>query len=387
LAILVSLSESLYGVTTREALNPTPPFLTDDDVEQLPAVQFLVDRLIPIGAAAEVHGPPGSGKSFLALALACCVATGRGFCGHDVKRGAVVYVVGEGLAGIGARVRAWKTEYGAAASAGLYFRNGPVHLLDPIDVTRFVARVKALEAPPALIVLDTLARCMVGGDENSAKDMGLVIAAIDRIRHETGAAILIVHHTRKDGEQERGSTALRGAIDAMLAVKNDAGSITIACEKQKDAAEFQPIVLRLKPVGPSCVLISVPKSGETGGASLTLSLTAKHVQALQSVSRDFLDDDGATAANWQEASKVPRSSFFRVLKDLVTGGYVDRVKKGNSTRYVISDTGRDAVGLKSHGSPKPVPETSKRRSLTDSPPLKGGIGDETETENLFEHAS
>jgi len=247
-AVAFELGEHLSGASSRQQLNPTPAFLTDEAVEQLPRVEFLVEGLIPVGALAEIHGPPGSGKSFIALALSGSVGTGHGFCGRSVRRGLVVYVVGEGLSGIGSRLRAWKSEYSVSGSVGVYFKNGPVQLLDALDVTRFIARVKELPAPPRLIVLDTLARCLVGGDENSARDMGLAIAALDRIRAETGSAVLIVHHTRKDGESERGSTALRGAVDAMFSVKKEGGRLTLSYEKEKDAPDFPSMPLQLKPV-------------------------------------------------------------------------------------------------------------------------------------------
>ena len=56
---------------------------------------------------------------------------------------------------------------------------------------------QARREEPKLIIFDTLARCMVGGDENSPLDMGRAVAAADRVRVETGAAVLLVHHPTK----------------------------------------------------------------------------------------------------------------------------------------------------------------------------------------------
>jgi hypothetical protein len=364
--VLFLLRESLLGAASNGPTNPTPAFLTDEEVEQLPPVQFLVEGLIPEGATAEVHGPPGSGKSFFALAIACCVTRGLGFCGHPVRRGPVVYVVGEGLAGIGARLRAWKAEHGSGGSVGLYFRNGPVQLLDRADVTRFIARVKGLPAPPALIVIDTLARCMVGGDENSAKDMGLAIAAIDHIRTETGAAILIVHHTGKSGELERGSTALRGAVDAMMLIQNDGGRITISSEKEKDASPFAPMTLRLKPVADSCTL-SLSDSEADFGA---VAIKPLHDQALRSLSRDFLED-GATSTQWLKASQIKEASFYRAVTELVRWGYVAKPEQQRGGRYTLTEDGKARVTINYHEAISSLSEPEHPSLSTLRPPLKG----------------
>ena len=56
-------------------------------------------------------------------------------------------------------------------------------------------------APSGRTRLDTLARCMAGGDESKTADMSRVVEACDLIRVKTGAALLIIHHTGKVEEQ------------------------------------------------------------------------------------------------------------------------------------------------------------------------------------------
>jgi hypothetical protein len=360
----------------------TPPFLTDTEIEQLPAVEYLVDQIIPLGATAEVHGPPGSAKSFFALSIACAVATGRGFCGYPVKKGLVVYVAGEGIAGTGARLRAWKSEYGVSGGVNALFKRGAVQLMNPEAVARFVADLKSLPQPPALVVFDTLARCMVGGDENSAKDMGLVIAAVDRIRNETGAAVLLVHHTGKNGESERGSTALRGAVDAMFSLKNDAGRVTLSCEKQKDAAEFAPITLLIKPVLDSCALTTLTNAREWS----VERFNKNHRQALEALSRDFLED-GSPAGKWLKASKLPESSFWKVLKDLVTWGYVSRDKPGQGARYTVTADGASAVSPNSQSTLSALSESDRKPLPLESPLSKGGFGESSAQRDAWDGAA
>jgi RecA-family ATPase len=90
------------------------------------------------------------------------------------------------------------------------FFPGSINLLDPERRAALVEMVRRLE--PVLLVVDTMARSMAGGDENSARDVGLVIAATDACRAACPSlAVLIVHHTTKDGDTYRGNSALEGA--------------------------------------------------------------------------------------------------------------------------------------------------------------------------------
>jgi RecA-family ATPase len=52
---------------------------------------------------------------------------------------------------------------------------------------------------------------MAGGNENAPDDMGALVRNIDRLRAETGAAVLLVHHTGKDTSRgARGHSLARG---------------------------------------------------------------------------------------------------------------------------------------------------------------------------------
>jgi RecA-family ATPase len=93
-------------------------------------------------------------------------------------------------------------------------------LLSEID--RFRAD-KRLQAPRA-VVLDTLARCMGEGDENTAKDMGRFVTRCGAIERHFGCVVVVVHHMGKDASKGgRGSNALNGAADVTMTVeKSDA---------------------------------------------------------------------------------------------------------------------------------------------------------------------
>src|SRR5205814_2418170 len=116
--------------------------------------------------------------------------------------------------------------------------------------------LKALPAPPILIIIDTLARSISGFEENSSQAMSTLIGMTDRIRSALGAAVLFIHHTTKSNKrEERGSGHLRGAADMMAVVTSAKSILTVSCEKAKDYARFAPMQFSLVLCGASCVVV------------------------------------------------------------------------------------------------------------------------------------
>ena len=170
-----------------------------------------------------------------------------------------MFVAPEGAGGLNRRVSAWEAAHPRADTSRFYVVDDAVNLFSrdhrkpaEEDVSMFCAAVAHLD--PAMIVFDTVARSMAGGDENAAKDMGLVVAAADRIRKTTGAAVVLVHHTGKDNKDERGSSALRAAADTMVKAYQALGDLRVTCEKQKDSEPFLDLRFYLVPYADSIAL-------------------------------------------------------------------------------------------------------------------------------------
>ncbi|WP_323885397.1 helicase RepA family protein [Aeromonas caviae] len=204
---------------------------------------YLVKGLLPATSTCSIYGPSGSFKSFAAVSLACHIATGQLWDGRQVTKGAVLYIVGEGGVGVPRRIRAWADQYNSSADVpNLYRIDMPVFMADPPQVDELKVAADQVSAetgePVRLIVIDTVARCFGGGDENRAADMGAFIAGCDTIKSMTGATILLIHHTGKNEENgARGSSAFRAALDAEYLIKregNDMHALTLACTKMKD---------------------------------------------------------------------------------------------------------------------------------------------------------
>ena len=218
-------------------------WLERDDLDDLPGPEPLLGTLLFRKSLVILAGAPGSFKSFVALDWAASVATGKPWLGHASERGTVLYLVGEGDAGFPKRLRAWELEHHKGAKAPIKAFPRPMALHQPDDPETEGMVASIVRRKPDLVVIDTLARYTPGMNENSAEDMGRFIQVASRIKDETGACVLVIHHTTKDGGVERGSSALRGASDGLLMMEapNKARrTVTLVVDRAKDEASGGP---------------------------------------------------------------------------------------------------------------------------------------------------
>ena len=190
-----------------------------DELENLPPPSFLIDDVMTEGGLSVIWGRSGGMKSFVALDMAMCIATGLPWHGRPVKQGLVVYLAAEGSHGLGRRAIGWRRTRGRDLPKPLFKLIPHSVALTGDDLDAMVAAILALEARPVLIIIDTLARTFGAGDENKQADMNAYVSAADRLREVTGANVLIVHHSGvHEDKRERGSNVLRGAADTVIKV-------------------------------------------------------------------------------------------------------------------------------------------------------------------------
>jgi len=245
---------------------------TISDLQSLPDPEWLIEGVLPADSFAVLFGAPGSTKSFWALDAACCIAAGYRLHGSAVKQGPVIYSAGEGMRGLKWRMEAWMLAHPDADREALE-RNlrvlpRSVRLLEETDAVKLMNTALWFGSNEGLrlLIIDTWARALTGGDENSAQDAGLAIDVCETVRHRTGATALIVHHTGADGTRERGSTALRGAADTQMRMEKDekTGVATLHCVKMKDSPDFEDRRFMLSQYGHSAVLLPHEPSFGTG---------------------------------------------------------------------------------------------------------------------------
>ncbi len=216
--------------------------------------RWLVRGFLELGTLASIYGPSAGMKSFVAFDMGLCVASGRDWHGHSVQAaGPVIYVCGEGFAGIGKRLRAWLLYHGLeAASVPFYVSNSPVAFLDPDSVAEAIAAVQVLAkdiGAPRLVIIDTLARNFGPGDENSTGDMSRFVAALDDIRVQFDCAVIVVHHTGlAASDRARGASAFRAALDWEYRLEPKGDIRLLSCTKAKDHEPPKDMAFEPEPV-------------------------------------------------------------------------------------------------------------------------------------------
>jgi hypothetical protein len=315
--------------------------LTIFEVLSMPPPAWLVRDFVEQESYAVLFGPSGSGKSFVALDMALSIATGVPWAGHEVTRGPTVYVASEGQRGLVLRVQAWSQERGVEWGDLNDFRpmaDSP-QLRDPADVDALIASLAKLDPPPVLVVIDTLASSNVGGKENDSADVGLVNAAVGRIQRETGATVLLVHHTgKKDQAKERGSTALRGAADTMLQVTRRGHVVTVKSDKQRNSDDPPEASFGLR-----IVSFETAAGGEWRTSCVLVPRGAPEVPQLSKNDRRLLRALGkhpggiARATDWQETTTgMSDGTFHNRRRYLVDQGLIEKLPTGG---YRLSSKG------------------------------------------------
>jgi len=285
-------------------------FYSADELRKLPGVAWLVKNVLPDRALAVLYGQPGAGKTFLGLDLALCLSAGLEWAGRRLERTVTLYAAGEDLNGVRDRVEAWKQVHPEATEVDDYFYvvTGTLNLAGPQGVEAFITMVREeLLDPPSLVIFDTLAMWSPGVDENSAKEMGLVVRGLRRIVRELKCTVMVIHHTTKQGTGFRGSSSFQGAADTMFRVDRKGDGFVLNCTKQRNASALMCEVFALEPVGSSAVAIH--RSAGPGSG-----LDDTDLQIL-----DVLEDEaeGLTAREIVARTGIAQTTAYNHLRALV----------------------------------------------------------------------
>jgi AAA domain/IclR helix-turn-helix domain len=293
----------------------------------LPKPRPLIENTLDVGTVALLAGYYGTLKSFVALDWSCCIATGFAWHARPVDAaGRVLYVAAEGAYGINQRITAWERYRHTTVPADhLDVLPTGVNLGSAADVAELSELVTA--GRYRFVVLDTLAKAMAGMDENSAKDMGIAVAALYAIRAATAeGTVLVVHHSGKDRTTIRGSSALEAGVDTVHTTEGDAKALMLTRTKRKD--------------GPCEDVVSLAFESVEGTES---GIVSSHLGVRQSGRGDALlshllshfSETGATGTQLAETSGMPKATMHRALNDLLSRGAIRNAGTRTRPRYEV----------------------------------------------------
>jgi len=184
---------------------------------EAPPVEWLIDGLVPLGMVTLLSGKDTLGKTLFALEVARSVLTGKPLLGNWTANatGPVVAlflddarpVTHERLEtlGIKAHPSLWVASY------------DDIDLADPVAMLT-VLEAEALQRRAKLIVVDSLWH-LIPPRSGAANDQGLMrplMQALVRMAGQTGAAVLLVAHDRKAGDDVAGSHIIKAASKTIL---------------------------------------------------------------------------------------------------------------------------------------------------------------------------
>lgn len=292
-----------------------------------PPLEWLVRRLLPRAELAVVFGESGSGKSFLTLDICAAISRGIEWRANRTVRGGVVYVCAEGARGFKKRLRAYAHEHKVElAQLPAVIADAP-NLLEPKDAAALTASILTWiknEGQVDVVVIDTLSATTPGGNENSGEDIGLVISHCKFISKQTGALVVLIHHSGKDATRgARGWSGLRAAADAEIEVIRNGDYRVANVTKMKDGTDGESFAFKLK---------VIPMGLDADGEEES-SCVIEHVETAVG---------SAVGAGKQRATGRHQLTMFDILKtmapsgsvnyeDLVSG-YVSKMPKGSEGR-------------------------------------------------------
>lgn len=226
--------------------------------------RWIVDGLIQKGSRMIIYGPPGLGKSLIALDLALSVATGTPFLGEHTPQATgpvLVYSTEGDIMSNRDRLLMIANAHEAPEEIPLSFSQEAVLLDEESEAGSFFRILGRLQ--PFLLILDPL-DSFFWGEENSATATKPIRHFLNRVVQEInpdngGCAVVLLHHAAALSPEKgspmkiRGSTAWHGWADTVLQVcldprARDRKGLLLNVTKQRNgpSGEFARVTPRIQ---------------------------------------------------------------------------------------------------------------------------------------------
>jgi hypothetical protein len=223
---------------------PGYPFKTFDEMAgETLAKRHIIKGIFARGESSAWIAPPGGMKSALMASAAFHISTGQDWFGYRNKEAAgVVYFAIERADLVRRRLQAHGIRQ-SLAGLPIAVVSATIDLTKPDASKKVVDTIREAErcfdVSIGLVIIDTFAKLIAaaGGDENSAKDQGIVFANVQRVKNATDTHVALIGHTGKDESRgSRGSNAILGDVDLMVTISGDEIR-TATVTKANDAPE------------------------------------------------------------------------------------------------------------------------------------------------------
>jgi hypothetical protein len=296
-----------------------------------PEPVWAVPQLLPVGLGV-LAGRPKLGKSWLALQVACAVATGGMVFGQRVQRGKVLYLALEDPPRrLKSRMiaQSWPADADAdflcigefAKAVGDLAAGGADRLAELIAAEHY-----------RLVVIDTLSRAIVT-DQNDSTAVTQALTPVQEMAHSCEAVVLLVDHHRKPGVASSsdlvadimGATAKGAMADVIWGLYRERGKVEALLAVTGRDVEEHELALQWD------VLTGCWQCLGEAGQVRRDTVQGEILDAIQTL--DELSVPATTTAIAQHLSKDP-AQISRELAELVARGKVVRLpREGKAQPY------------------------------------------------------
>ena len=209
------------------------------DIEHAARDEWLVKRIIPTRGVGILYGQSMTFKSFVALHIGFCVATGQAWAGRRTRKADILYICAEGAGGFKKRKAGIVKTWPQYADIGFHMIPAAPNLgAAKSDLEELIAQTEDVGVQPGMIVIDTASKVIAGAEENGV-GMGALLANAEALANHFKCFVLIIHHVGHGDDAQkrpRGSSATIPAMDVAILAERVEGemSTTLTVQKAKD---------------------------------------------------------------------------------------------------------------------------------------------------------
>ena len=312
---------------------------------------WLIKDILEAGTIVQMFGTWAAYKTFVALDMALCIATGHPWHGHEViKNSPVLYIAGEGRAKLYNRVLAWAEVFGEVPPGCFGVSSTPTQILDDDYYEALTIRVDETAqkfGTEPQIFLDTLSRNFGPGNETDTADMAFFL---NRITTLCKSAVRFDVHHSGHGNKDRGrsSSVWPAGLDVeMKCEKVEGNQVRITWTKVKDGPYPQPVYLR-----PEVVALGEDKHGDAitsvvmrRGVDANTEGLGKALKKIYQLIREEIDRQGkARQENGQPPSGlystwVPIDTVRALAKGTKATAHFNRDLEALVARKILKQSG------------------------------------------------
>ena len=304
--------------------------------------KMLIEGAMPLEGLPFIGGQSSAGKTFIAILIAVCAASGKSFFGHEVKeRVGSVIVAAEGKGMLRARIAAAMKELGIEGDVPVAWVKQVPDFNRTDGLQAFVHDLRAISehfktkfgVRLGLVFVDTVSASFDIKEEADNAEAARVCKVMRRIGDAIAALVVPIHHYGKNAAVGlRGASAWRANADFVLSVMADVdpqtGNVTnrqLAIAKDRDGAQGPLTAFTLKPVE-----LGTDEAGQRWGSMVAVA----EVSAAK------------PASDWPPSLSVFRQALQTALAD---GAFEDQpFADGSMLRVVFHDLVRDEFAKITH---------------------------------------